>query len=88
MIAYERSLNPNVVKPLHLGVESFWRSNLYGSLRYMFVRVFSCWHREMGRPITHDGKTYRACCACGMRRDFDLKTWRTTGPYYSAHPNQ
>ena len=88
MIAYERFLNPSVVKPVHLGVESFLRNNVYGSLRYMFVRMLSCWHREMGRPITHNGRTYRACSRCGTRRDFDPKTWKTNGRYYSARHDQ
>jgi hypothetical protein len=44
--------------------------------------VFRCWHRRMGWPITRDGQTYRACLKCGMRRSFDPKTWKTTGPFY------
>jgi len=48
------------------------------------ARVFGCWHRNMSRPFTRDGETYRACVECGARRRFDTERWETVGPYY--HP--
>lgn len=47
----------------------------------LLVFLFGCRHRRMGRPITREGHTYRACLSCGMTRDFDAKTWTTFGPY-------
>lgn len=44
--------------------------------------VFRCRHRQMGWPITREGRTYRACLSCGMRRGFDTKTWKMFGSFY------
>ena len=51
------------------------RAGLIGS-------IFGCWHRNMSRPLTRNGETYRACLNCGARRQFNLSTWRLNGPYY------
>jgi len=47
-----------------------------------FSWLFRCWHRKMSRPFTRDGHTFRVCLRCGMRRDFDLDAWKSTGDYY------
>jgi hypothetical protein len=44
--------------------------------------LFGCWHRRMSWPITRDGQTYRACVKCGVRRNFDPKTWKSFGSFY------
>lgn len=51
---------------------------------FLFVvsKIWSCWHRKMSRPFTHDGETYRVCLKCGMRREFDLEAWKTGHSYY------
>ena len=46
------------------------------------MRVFGCWHRELSRPFTRQGQTYRSCLHCGARRGFDLRTWETKGGFY------
>jgi hypothetical protein len=46
------------------------------------TRIFGCWHIHMGRPITADRETYRACLDCGARRRFDSDSWTTQGPFY------
>jgi hypothetical protein len=56
--------------------------NLVGSLHAAVTRVFGCHHSSMSRPFTFDDRTYRVCLKCGMRRDFDLKTWKMSGPFY------
>ena len=56
--------------------------NLVGSLRAAVTRVFGCHHLSMSRPFTRDDRTYRVCLKCGKRRDFDLETWKMSGPYY------
>lgn len=48
------------------------------------TRVFGCWHREMGRPVTSSGESYRACLDCGARRQFDTQAWEMQGPFYYA----
>jgi len=44
--------------------------------------VFGCPHKEMSRPFSRQGETYRVCINCGARRTFDQKSWKPTGPYY------
>lgn len=55
---------------------------LFGSLSAAVTRVFGCHHSSMSRPFTCDGRTYRVCLKCGKHRDFDLKTWKMSGPFY------
>ena len=50
------------------------------------TRVFGCWHREMSRPFTLDGQSYRACLECGARRAFDTVNWKMVGAYYDGSP--
>ena len=56
---------------------------LGASLRSALRRVFWCRHSSMSRPFTRDGRTYRVCLRCGMRRDFDLTSWNMFGPFYT-----
>jgi len=44
--------------------------------------VFGCQHKEMSRPFSRHGETYRVCIACGARRKFDQQKWNTQGPFY------
>ena len=88
MSAPDRFLRPTVLTPANLGLEWISRSALWEWLSYLMVRMFSCWHRKMSRPFTHDGCTYRACLRCGMRRNFDLRTWKTNGRYYTAQGSE
>lgn len=48
----------------------------------LFSDVFGCQHREMSRPFSRHGEAYRVCITCGARRQFDEKTWNSTGRYY------
>ena len=57
-------------------------------LRYFLHRLISCRHRQLSRPFTHDGRTYRSCASCGMRREFDLATWQSKGRYYQAEASK
>ena len=57
-------------------------NRLAALLEYSIVRLFGCWHLEMGSPITLGGETYRACLDCGARRRFDADDWNMCGPYY------
>jgi hypothetical protein len=51
-------------------------------LGYKLSWLFRCWHRKMSRPFTRDGRTFCVCLRCGMRRNFDLEAWKSTGDYY------
>jgi hypothetical protein len=64
------------------------RSKVTESMRYFLQRLISCRHSQLSRPFTHDGRTYRSCANCGMRREFDLATWRSKGRYYHAGVNK
>ena len=50
------------------------------------ARVFGCWHREMSRPFTLEGQSYRACLDCGARRAFDTANWKMVGAYSYGSP--
>jgi hypothetical protein len=68
--------------PVRIQEEQEYRDLIPTTVRYLFGRLFGCWHRQMTRPFTRGKRTYRTCSRCGMRRDFDLKTWRMKGRYY------
>jgi len=52
-----------------------------------FKGWFGCAHREMSRPFSRHGETYRVCIGCGARRQFDSKTWNSSGPFYFRAAN-
>lgn len=52
-----------------------------------FSALFGCAHREMSRPFSRHGETYRVCIACGAHRQFDSHTWRSSGPFYFREAN-
>lgn len=82
MSAYEQLLHPAVQSParqrINLSQVIYW---LLGPFR-LISKIWSCWHRQMSRPFTRDGETYRACLRCGVQRRFDLDAWKTKGAYY------
>jgi len=84
MRVYAGSLTPTLVRPTPFQDWGKSQSTFYDSFRYVLLRVFSCWHRTLGRPFTHGGLTYRSCMCCGMRREFDLTTWKLKGRYHNA----
>jgi len=44
--------------------------------------IFGCAHKDMSRPFSRHGESYRVCIGCGAHRRFDPKTWMPLGPYY------
>ena len=48
----------------------------------LFGDIFGCQHREMSRPFSRQGETYRVCITCGARRQFDARKWNLQGPFY------
>ncbi len=49
-------------------------------------RLFGCWHLEMSRPFSSEGKAYRVCLNCGAHRSFNLKRWEMQGDFYYSLP--
>lgn len=62
--------------------ERIRRANVTGAVWSRLAELFGCPHKEKSRPFSRQGETYRVCIACGARRSFDDKTWRSSGPYY------
>jgi hypothetical protein len=56
------------------------------SLSGWFARMFGCWHKEMSRPFTDQGQTYRTCIDCGAHRQFNLRRWEMQGNFYYGLP--
>jgi hypothetical protein len=88
MSAYGQTLYPTLLKEIHAGERKHRALRLLGTLRYLFLPLFFCWHRKMSRPFTRDGETYRVCLRCGVHRQFDLKEWKTKGDYYNPGERQ
>jgi len=57
-------------------------SNALLAVIHRFGEKFGCQHREMSRPFSRHGETYRVCINCGARRQFDAKTWNSSGRHY------
>jgi hypothetical protein len=53
-----------------------------GLVAHWLGDLFGCPHKEMSRPFSRQGETYRVCINCGARRQFDEKTWISTGHHY------
>lgn len=47
-----------------------------------FGEIFGCTHKEMSRPFSRQGESYRVCISCGARRRFDQQSWNSAGPFY------
>ena len=61
-------------------------SSQTGGLGGFFAKVFGCRHKEMSRPLSLYGQTYRTCLDCGARRQFNLNSWEMQGEYYYGRP--
>jgi hypothetical protein len=57
-------------------------SSVTSAIAYLVGGLFGCQHREMSRPFSRQGETYRVCISCGARRHFDEKTWVSSGHHY------
>ena len=83
MSAYEQLLHPTARGLTRERISAWWQVVRWVFAPFLLVsRIFTCWHRQMSRPFTRDGSTYRACLRCGVQRRFDLEQWKTKGSYY------
>ena len=57
-------------------------SNVTFAVAQWVGNLFGCQHREMSRPFSRQGETYRVCINCGARRHFDDRTWVSSGRHY------
>jgi hypothetical protein len=44
--------------------------------------LFGCWHKDLSRPVTNRKMSYRACLECGARKQFNTRSFKTSGPFY------
>jgi hypothetical protein len=65
-------------------------SRMSSALGRWVSEIFGCQHKEMSRPFSRQGETFRVCITCGARRQFDEKNWNTVGPFYfkGAHTSE
>ena len=50
-------------------------------------KLFGCRHKEMSRPFSSQGQTYRSCVDCGARRQFNVRQWEMQGDFYYRLPS-
>ena len=67
-------------------IEQTNESFVAGKVSGWIGRMFGCWHKEMSRPFSSEGQTYRACLTCGARRSFNLGQWEMSGGFYYSLP--
>jgi hypothetical protein len=71
-------------QPITLGLHR--RSKEIGNpksgVRGWLEGIFGCSHKQMSRPFSRQGETYRVCLSCGARRQFEQSSWEMKGPYY------
>jgi hypothetical protein len=56
--------------------------SLTGKVGNLMARVFGCWHAELSRPFSRNGRAYRKCLSCGAQRQFNLGKWEMQGDFF------
>lgn len=64
------------------------QEEIFGEKLGLIARVFGCRHSRMSMPVTTKEITYRFCPTCGIRRIYDLETFRLQGSYYYPAHNE
>jgi hypothetical protein len=62
------------------------KNTLIEEKQSFFKRLFGCWHQRMSKPVTIDKTTFCYCKDCGLRRKYDIETFRPQGAFYSPRP--
>ena len=60
--------------------------NVHSTVKGWLNRLVGCWHKEMSRPFSSEGKAYRVCLSCGAHRRFNLGNWEMQGDFYYCLP--
>jgi len=55
---------------------------LAGKISNFVTRVFGCWHGDLSRPFSREGRAYRTCLSCGAQRQFNLGNWEMQGKFF------
>jgi hypothetical protein len=55
---------------------------VFGAKVGIFAKLFGCEHKNISRPFTAGGTSYRTCLQCGARKQFDSQTLQTYGSFY------
>ena len=70
---------------VNVDIASF-SGGLAGKVNDWLNRLVGCWHKEMSRPFSSQGQTYRVCLDCGARRQFNVNRWKMQGSFYYNLP--
>jgi hypothetical protein len=57
-----------------------------GGIGGWLTSLLGCRHKEMSRPFSSQGQTYRSCLECGARRQFNVGRWEMQGDFYYGLP--
>jgi hypothetical protein len=57
-------------------------SSVIGRIGNLMARVFGCWHVQLSRPFSREGRAYRTCLSCGAQRQFNLGNWEMQGGFF------
>lgn len=55
---------------------------VFGAKVGIFAKLFGCEHKNISRPFTAGGTSYRTCLQCGARKQFNSETLETYGSFY------
>jgi|KBSSwiStaDraftv2_1062776.scaffolds.fasta_scaffold172657_2 hypothetical protein len=58
---------------------------LTGKFTSFVARVFGCWHADLSRPFSREGRAYRTCLSCGAQRQFSLRDWEMHGKFFYSN---
>jgi hypothetical protein len=59
------------------------QNEIAGERQSVIKRVLGCWHLKLSYPKTTNNITYCYCINCGMRRKYDLETFKAKGSFYN-----
>jgi hypothetical protein len=68
-------------------VGQFDTSSFTAKITDLMARVFGCWHVQLSRPFSHEGRAYRTCLSCGAQRQFNLGQWQMQGKFFYRIPS-
>ena len=68
-------------------IGQFNSSSLTRKISSFVARMFGCWHGELSRPFSREGRAYRTCLNCGAQRQFNLGNWEMQGNFYYHRPS-
>ena len=63
-----------------------WMESLAVRFSAWLNQMVGCRHKELSRPFSSQGQTYRVCVSCGARRAFNVGRWEMHGRFYYSRP--